>query len=133
MKERIPGPFEAEATKICQELWDACGEAPKPVLNGNGNPFVAARKIAEKFLEAGHEPDLVGGAMWSAHQEHAITTYWVSVALATARRQRSVDRKVVDIYPGASSLPPLETGLDYAKIERSQEHIRELSERFRAR
>ena len=128
-KERIPGPFEAEATALCVQVWEACGEAPKPVLNGAGNPFIAARRIAEKFLEAGHKADAVSQAMWDCYSSgRVITVYNVTATL----KRRSLDKKVVELYPGASQkTPPVQ--LDYQDHQQDQERLRELSERFRAR
>lgn len=141
-KERSPGPFESEATALVKQLWETCGEGPKPVLNGNGNPFIAARKIAEKFLEAGYEADRVGAAMWKCHNESVITTAAVAFALtAEKRRTGTFDTPppleyppVKELYPGAhlmAKVPvPPKTPED---IERGQAAIREMQERFRGR
>lgn len=73
--ELLPPPPPNPAHTLCRHVWDH--KTPKPAT-----PFIAAVKIAERLIGAGHDPDAVRDAMLQAP---TLTTSSIEIALARHR------------------------------------------------
>lgn len=73
--ELLPPPPPNPAHTLCRHVWDH--KTPKPAT-----PFIAAVKIAERLIGAGHDPDAVRDAMIQAP---TLTTSSIEIALARHR------------------------------------------------
>lgn len=82
---RRPATTDDPARLVVQALWERCGNR-KPVLAGRGSPFMAAVKIAERFLAEGHDPETLTQAMLAAHLNATISISAVNFQLTASKR-----------------------------------------------